>query len=79
MSILRGVYDRSLKWAYADKWENDDPLKIMPQFRPEVVSSKSYKIESDSILFMLFVWKKLTYMIKQTQLTLPQAKKLFRR
>ena len=74
--ILSGVYQRSLKWAYASAWTGNDPGSVMPAFREDVISSKSHPITKDSIVFMWIVWKKLLQMVQQTQLPLPEAHKI---
>jgi hypothetical protein len=32
LGILTGVYNRSLKWAWEDAWEANDPLDFNPLF-----------------------------------------------
>ena len=48
----------------------------MPPFHEDVISSKSYPITKESIVFTWIIWKKLLQMVQQTQLPLPKAHKI---
>ena len=72
--ILAGIYQRSLKWAYTPATVN--PLSIIPPFREEVISSKSYPVTTDCIVFSWIIWKHLMRMVVNTQLPLPKAHKI---
>ena len=74
--ILSGVYQRSLKWAYTSTWTGNDPGSIMPPFRADVISSKSYPITKESIFFVWLIWRNLLQAVQQTQLPLPKAHKI---
>ena len=77
LGMLIGVYNRSLKWAWEDAWQSDDPLLHIPDFRENVVSSGSYLVDKESIGFAYFLWKILLEMVDKAKLPLPLAKKLF--
>jgi hypothetical protein len=71
LTIMRGIlariYQRSLKWAYTSATVN--PLSIIPTFREEVISSKSYPITTDCIVFSWIIWKHLMRMVLSTMLS----------
>jgi hypothetical protein len=74
--LLSGIYNRSLKWAYTTAWVSHDLQSCIPEFCEEVISSKSYPITRDCVIFSLIVWKKLLSMIQMTLLPLPKAHKI---
>ena len=53
--ILSRIYNRSLKWAYTMAWVSNDLQSCIPEFREEVVSSRSYPITQECVLFSLIV------------------------
>jgi hypothetical protein len=75
-TILLGVYQRSLKWAYISALTAIYPVSFMPPFREEIISTKSYPITKDSIVFTWIIWKRLLSMVQQTQPPLPKAHKI---
>jgi hypothetical protein len=74
--ILTGVYHRSLKWAYTTAWTSNDPASVMPSFREDLISSKSYPITKDCVVFSWCMWKQLFLMVRNTMLALPKAHKI---
>ena len=76
LGLMDGVYDRSLSWAYDNAWNTNDPMTHLPDFRENVVSSKSYPIDRESVCFVYFLWKKLMEMVDKTKLPLPMARKI---
>jgi hypothetical protein len=74
--LLSNIYNRSLKWAYQFSSVSDYIESVIPDFREDVISSKSYPITKDCVVFALIVWKKLLTMVKKTQLPLPKAHKI---
>ncbi len=80
LAIMRGiltrVYHRSLKWAYTTAWTTNDPASVMPSFREDVISSKSYPITRDCVVFSWCIWKQLLLMVRNTMLPLPKAHKI---
>ena len=76
LSILQGVYERCLKWAYEDAWESDDPVAHIPVIRPDVISSSNYPIDEDCIVVAYCIWKILLKKVRAAQLPLPRAKKI---
>ena len=75
-TILSGVYQQSLKWAYTSAWMANDPGSFIPSSCEDVISRKSYTITKDSIVFQSIIWKCLLSMVQQTQLPLPKAHKI---
>merc|ERR1711862_1002355 len=73
IGILEGVYNRTLSWAYTVAWDSNDPMKYMPKFRQQIVSSPSYHVDRESLCFTFFVWTLLREMVEKTQLPLPIA------
>jgi hypothetical protein len=51
--ILSGVYQQSLKWTCTSAWTGNNPGSVIPAFREDVISSKSYLITKD---FIVFTW-----------------------
>ena len=76
LTLLEGVYDRCLKWAYEDAWDSNDPIAHIPDIRPEVVSGSNYPIDIDSIAVKYIIWKMLFQKVRRAQLPLPLAKKI---
>jgi hypothetical protein len=80
ISVMKGllarIYTRSLKWAYHTPGEPADLMSSIPDFREDVVSSKSYPITKENILFNWIIWRKLMSMVRTTKLPLPKAHKL---
>jgi hypothetical protein len=74
--ILSNIYNRSLKWAYTSSLISDDMQSVIPDFREDIISSKSNPITEDCVLFSLIIWKKLLTMVQNTQLPLPKAHKI---
>ena len=74
--LLCDIYNRSLKWAYTISSLSDNIESHIPDFREDIVSSKSYPITKDCVHFGLIIWKKLLTMVQTTQLPLPQAHKI---
>jgi len=75
IGILDRVYNANLKWAW-DALKSNNPMSMIPDFRPSVVSSKSYPVDKDSMCHALFLWIKLMDMVEKAQLPLPLAKKI---
>lgn len=61
--ILRGIYERSMKWVYVPIVTNQK-FRI-PYFRESAVSSSSYPVDSLSLCFNIFLWKKLIAMVSR--------------
>jgi hypothetical protein len=72
--LLTQVYNRSLKWAYFPS--TGVSYNEIPEFREEIVSSKSYPITKESVLFSWIIWKRMLSMIQKTLLPLPRAHKI---
>jgi hypothetical protein len=80
ISVMKGllarIYTRSLKWAYHTPGTSGDLMSCIPDFCEDVVSSKSYPITKENVLFYWNIWKKLMSMVQSTKLPLPKAHKL---
>jgi hypothetical protein len=80
LSVMRGlltrIYNRSLKWAYNSSESLNDLSVSLPEFREDVVSSKSYPVTRENVLFFFILWKKMMNMIQTTKLPLPKAHKI---
>ena len=74
--VLEGVYDRCLKWAYEEAWNDNNPMQHMPEFRTEIVSSASYPVDRENVCFIYFIWKTLMEMVLKAGLPLPAALKI---
>lgn len=77
LSILDGVYLRSLQWAYIEAW--NDPanlIKYMPPVRTHVILSSNYVIDDDSIAYSYSLWRKLFGMAISTGKPLPSSKRI---
>jgi hypothetical protein len=76
LGILTGIYDRSLSWAYADAWENTDPMDHIPEFREDVISKSSYHIDRDTVVFQYVLWRSLLKASIDAEMPLPVAKRI---
>ena len=80
LSVMQGlltrIYNRSLKWAYNSSESSNDLSVSLPEFREDVVSSKSYPVTRENVLFFFILWKKMMNMIQTTKLPLPKAHKI---
>jgi hypothetical protein len=74
--LLSKVYNRSLKWAYNFSLVTDNIESVIPDFCEDIISSKSYPITKDCVLFALIIWRKLMTMVQKTLLPLPKAHKI---
>jgi hypothetical protein len=74
--ILMAIYYRSLKWAYTGAIMLNDIQSSIPEFREDVISSKSYPITVDCAIFSWITWKKLLSMVQKTMLPLLKAHKI---
>lgn len=62
--ILCDIFNRSLRWVYTISSLSDDIKSHIPDFREDIVSTKSYPITKDSVHFALIIWKKLMSMVQ---------------
>jgi hypothetical protein len=50
--LLTRIYNRSLKWAYNSSEDYSNRDAFIPEFREDVVSSKSYPITRENVFFL---------------------------
>jgi hypothetical protein len=74
--LLTRIYTRSLKWAYHTSGSVSNVTSTIPDFREDVVSSRSYPITKENVFFNWILWMKLMDMVRKTQLPLPKAHKV---
>ena len=67
---------RSLKWTYHTPGTENDLNSCIPDFREDVVSSKSYPITRENVLLSWIIWRKVMSMVQTLLLPLPKAHKL---
>jgi hypothetical protein len=74
--ILTAIYNRSLKWAYTGAIMSNNLQSSIPEFREDIISSKSYPIPVNCVIFSWIICKKLLSMVQKTMLPLPKAHKI---
>lgn len=65
-----------MKWTYHTPGTENDLNSCIPDFREDVVSSKSYPITRENVLFSWIIWRKVMSMVQTLLLPLPKAHKL---
>ena len=74
--ILKGVYERTLKWAHVDAFEAEEIMDHIPSFRAEVLSTRNYPIDAESVAFTYAMWRLLMKKVYRAELPLPVARKI---
>ena len=74
--ILKGVYERTLKWAHEDAFDAEEIMDHIPSFREELLSTRNYPIDAESVAFTYAMWRLLMKKVYRAELPLPVARKI---
>ena len=73
--VIDHVYEPTLKWAYTAAWnDSTNPEQHFPTFREEAISTNSYSVEYDTVVYQFAIWRILCKSILAADMPLPIAR-----
>jgi hypothetical protein len=71
------IYDRELSWAYTTAWNDScNPENHMPHFQQRAVSTSSFRVDQETVLFQYALWRILLKLVCEAGMPLPRAKRI---